>query len=180
MGWQTTSVSDRLRSSSKSSSMSTSSHGNWRWKRSVSRPPCVRSLSRAHRIRLSVTSPSCRRLLGPVVGRQLQDRQTWVRSLLFQWGFFRVESYWWLKSHTGDLKTGTPAATLPGAWRYRVRAETGWSRYQYAVTGWDWWTASARMWQRVILRSAAGIHYTSMLLGRRASNKQQPSCRLAE
>ena len=29
-------------------------------------------------------------------------------------------------SHTSDLKTGTPVATLPGAWRYRVSAETGW------------------------------------------------------
>ena len=24
-----------------------------------------------------------------------------------------------------NLQTGTPVATLPGAWRYRVRAETG-------------------------------------------------------
>ena len=29
-------------------------------------------------------------------------------------------------SHTGDLKIGTPVATLPGAWRYRVSAGTGW------------------------------------------------------
>ena len=28
-------------------------------------------------------------------------------------------------SHTSDLKIGTPVATLPGAWRYRVRAGTG-------------------------------------------------------
>ena len=26
--------------------------------------------------------------------------------------------------HTSDLKTGTPVATLPGAWRYRVSAGT--------------------------------------------------------
>ena len=26
---------------------------------------------------------------------------------------------------TSDLKIGTPVATLPGAWRYRVSAETG-------------------------------------------------------
>ena len=25
-----------------------------------------------------------------------------------------------------DLKIGTPVATLPGAWRYRVSAGTGW------------------------------------------------------
>ena len=28
-------------------------------------------------------------------------------------------------SQTSDLKTGTPVATLPGAWRYRVSAGTG-------------------------------------------------------
>ena len=29
-------------------------------------------------------------------------------------------------SHTSDLKIGTLVATLPGAWRYRVSAGTGW------------------------------------------------------
>ena len=29
-------------------------------------------------------------------------------------------------SHTSDLKTGIPVATLPGAWCYRVNAGTGW------------------------------------------------------
>ena len=29
-------------------------------------------------------------------------------------------------SHTSDLKIGTPVATLPGAWRYRLSAGTGW------------------------------------------------------
>ena len=28
-------------------------------------------------------------------------------------------------SHTSDLKIGTPLATLPGAWRYRIDAGTG-------------------------------------------------------
>ena len=28
--------------------------------------------------------------------------------------------------HTSDLKVGSPVATLPGAWRYRVSAGTGW------------------------------------------------------
>ena len=28
-------------------------------------------------------------------------------------------------SHTDDLKIGTPVATLPGAWRYRVSTGTG-------------------------------------------------------
>ena len=29
-------------------------------------------------------------------------------------------------SHTSDLQIGTPVATLPDAWRYRVSAGTGW------------------------------------------------------
>ena len=29
-------------------------------------------------------------------------------------------------SHTSDLNIGTPVATLPGAWRDRVSAGTGW------------------------------------------------------
>ena len=29
-------------------------------------------------------------------------------------------------SHTNDVKIGTPVATLPGAWRYRVSAGTVW------------------------------------------------------
>ena len=28
-------------------------------------------------------------------------------------------------SHTNDLKIGTPVATMPGAWRYRVSTGTG-------------------------------------------------------
>ena len=28
-------------------------------------------------------------------------------------------------SHTSDLKIGTPVATLPGAWQYRISAGTG-------------------------------------------------------
>ena len=28
-------------------------------------------------------------------------------------------------SHTSDLKMGTPVATLPGAWRYKVSVGTG-------------------------------------------------------
>ena len=29
-------------------------------------------------------------------------------------------------SHISDLKIGTPVATLPGAWHFRVSARTGW------------------------------------------------------
>ena len=30
-------------------------------------------------------------------------------------------------SYTGDLKTDTPVAALPGAWHFRVSTGTGWS-----------------------------------------------------
>ena len=40
-------------------------------------------------------------------------------------------------SLTSDLKIGTPVAALPGAWRRRVSAGTGWPRCQYIVTGRD-------------------------------------------
>ena len=33
---------------------------------------------------------------------------------------------WWDTSDTSDLKIGTPVATLPGIWCYRVSAGTGW------------------------------------------------------
>ena len=36
-------------------------------------------------------------------------------------------------SHTSEFKIGTPLATLPAAWRYRVSAGTG----RYTVTGSD-------------------------------------------
>ena len=29
-------------------------------------------------------------------------------------------------SHNNDFKIGTPVAALPGTWRYRVSAGTGW------------------------------------------------------
>ena len=38
-------------------------------------------------------------------------------------------------SHTNDFKIGTPVDTLPGAWRYRVSAGTGWPVCQITETG---------------------------------------------
>ena len=37
-------------------------------------------------------------------------------------------------SHISDLKLGTPVATLPGTWHYRVSAGTGRPRVRYC----DW------------------------------------------
>ena len=62
----------------------------------------------------------------------------WLTTLLAQW--LRHPPQEWkilgsnpactrifpLRSHTSDLKIGTPVATLPGPWRYMVSAGTGW------------------------------------------------------
>ena len=58
------------------------------------------------------------RLLGLVVRRQPQE---WKVPGLNP-ACARIFSG---SSHTSDLNIGTPVATLPGAWRYRVSAGTG-------------------------------------------------------
>ena len=50
--------------------------------------------------------------------RPPQERKTSGVRIQLTTGFF------W-SSHTSDLKIGTPVATLPGAWRFKVSAETG-------------------------------------------------------
>ena len=40
---------------------------------------------------------------------------------------FRLRRDFSGSSHTSDLNIGTPVATLPGAWRYRVSTGTGWT-----------------------------------------------------
>ena len=73
-------------------------------------------------------------------------------------------------SHTSDLKTGTPVATLPGAWCYRVSAGTGWP----GVT--TLWLGEV---ERKIFWADPSLRYTSMLLGRWAANKLQPAVSLS-
>ena len=46
-------------------------------------------------------------------------------SLVVRASASRAEDPGFESSHTSDLKIGTPVATLPGAWRYRVSAGTG-------------------------------------------------------
>ena len=41
------------------------------------------------------------------------------------WFEFRLRRDLFGSSHPSDIKIGTPVATLPGAWRYRVSAGTG-------------------------------------------------------
>ena len=57
------------------------------------------------------------RLVGLVVRRPPRERRSRVRIPL--------EPDFSGSSHTSDFKIGTPVATLPGAWRYRVSTGTG-------------------------------------------------------
>ena len=72
-------------------------------------------------------------------------------------------------NHTSDLKIESPVATLPGAWRHRVCAGTGWPGVSTLWLGgvenliWNFYlsvTARELVWADLSLR------YTSMLLGR--------------
>ena len=72
-------------------------------------------------------------------------------------------------SHTNDFKIGTPLATLPGAWRYRVSAGTG--RPSVSIL---WLGEAESLISNLYLRVAArtfvwadpSLRYTSLLLGR--------------
>ena len=78
-------------------------------------------------------------------------------------------------SHTSDSKIGTPVSTLPGAWRYRVSAGTG----QPGVS--ILWLGEVEslicnfclsVAARKIVWADPSLRYTSMLLGRKATNQQ--------
>ena len=78
-------------------------------------------------------------------------------------------------SHTSDLKIGTPVATLPGAWRYRVSIGTGQPGVSIL-----WLGEVERLICNFYLSVAAhkivwadpSLRYTSLLLGRSAAKKQ--------
>ena len=59
------------------------------------------------------------RLIGLVVKASARGRKI-LGSNLTCTGIFLGSS------HTSELKIGTPVATLPGTWHYRVSARTGW------------------------------------------------------
>ena len=72
-------------------------------------------------------------------------------------------------SHTSDFKIGTPVATLPGAWRYRVSTGTG--RPDVSIL----WLGEVESWicnfylsvaARKIVWADPSLRYTSLLLGR--------------
>ena len=72
-------------------------------------------------------------------------------------------------SHTSDFKIGTPVATLPGAWRYRVSAGTGrpgvcilWLCKMESLICNFYFSVVAR----TIVWADPSLRYTRMLLGR--------------
>ena len=78
-------------------------------------------------------------------------------------------------SHTHDLKIGTPVATLPGAWRYRVSAGTGqpgvsilWLGKMESLVCNFYLSMAAHK----IVWADPSLRYTCMLLGHQAANKQ--------
>ena len=72
-------------------------------------------------------------------------------------------------SHTSDLNIGTPVATLPGAWRYRVSAGTGRPGVSTLwLGGMESWICNLYLSvaARKIVWADPSLRYTSMLLGR--------------
>ena len=67
-------------------------------------------------------------------------------------------------SHTSDLRIGTPVATLPGAWRYRVSAGTG--RPSVCVVVSLICNFYLSVTARKIVCADTSLRYTGMLLGR--------------
>ena len=76
-------------------------------------------------------------------------------------------------SHTSDLKIGTPVATLLGTWHYRVSVGTG--RPGVSIL----WLGEVESWicnfylsvaAHKIVCADLSLRYTSMLLGRQATN----------
>ena len=57
-----------------------------------------------------------------LVGLVVNVSTSGVEDLRFE---FRLQQDFSGSSHTSDFKIGTPVATLPGAWHYRVSAGTG-------------------------------------------------------
>ena len=122
--------------------------------------------------------------------------QKWVMQMRLIWGNYRLVGLavrrlpWERKipgsnpacagifsgsSHTSGSKIGTPVATLPGAWRYRVSAGTG--RPDVSIL----WLGEVESWicnfylsvaAHKIVWADPSLRYTSMLLGHCATNKQ--------
>ena len=77
-------------------------------------------------------------------------------------------------SHTSDLKIGTPVATLPGAWRYKASTGTGlpgvsmlWLGEMESLISNFYLSVTAR----TVVWADPSLRYTSMLMGRLATNQ---------
>ena len=109
----------------------------------------------------TVTYPAAIRLVGLVVCRPPRERKI-PGSNPAGGGMFSGSS------HTSDFKIGTPVATLPGAWRYRVNTGTGWPGVSIL------WLGEVERWicnfylsvaARQIVWADPSLRYTRMLLG---------------
>ena len=65
-------------------------------------------------------------------GEQWLPDHPWCPNGQLDYGISEVSEM--KRSHTNDFKTGTPMATLRGAWRYGIGAGTGWPASVYC----DW------------------------------------------
>ena len=105
-----------------------------------------------------------------LAGLRLGSGRSGVRITRWRWEFSG-------SSHTSDLKIGTPVATLPGAWHYRVSAGTGRPGASILVLGKvESWICNfyLSVTARNIVWADPSLRYTSMMLGRWTTNQQTP------
>ena len=77
-------------------------------------------------------------------------------------------------NHTSELNIGAPVATLPGAWCYRVSAETGWlgiSRLWLGEIESLIYNFCLSVAEHTTVWADPFLRYTSMLLRGKATNK---------
>ena len=111
---------------------------------------------------------------------QIESLAKWVRPPCREWKIPGSNSvctrFFPGSSHTSDFKIGTPVATLPGAWCYRVSAGAGWPGVSILWLGemeslfCNFYLSVAA---RKIVWADTSLRYTRMLLGRKATNKHQ-------
>ena len=111
---------------------------------------------------LFTASPLFDRLVGLVVMRPPQERKVLGSNPACDGIFSGL-------SHTSDSKIGTPVATLPGAWRYRVSAGTGWPGVSILLLG-EVESLICNLYLSVAARKIVGadlpLRCTHLLLGR--------------
>ena len=93
----------------------------------------------------------------------------WIKGVHLENGKPGIDSRVWPgsfsgSSHTSNIKSGNPVATLPGAWRYRVSIGTGWPSVRILLLGEIYFFLSATsisVWQQYVChrRSIPLIHW---------------------